>query len=148
MSFKFFIALAAASCALAMPAAAEQRPNEGSALMESLGMGGLKGDKLAKAIANAEKHPLGSKANPVRENMPAGQRSYLRRLRCAGGEKPAFKRGGSVGEGVYGNIIDLYSVTCPGAAPVEVYMDMYHEGPEIRPSPGFTIAPAEGQATS
>ena len=44
--------------------------------------GGMKGKKLAKAIAEAEKHPLGSRENPVRENMPQGQRAYLSRS-CA-----------------------------------------------------------------
>jgi hypothetical protein len=30
---------------------------------------------------------------------------------------------------------------------VEVYMDMYHDGPEQRPIPGFTIAPEGGGGT-
>ena len=147
MSFKLLITLAAACAAAAMPAAAQQRPNEGRDIMEALGGGGLKGEKLAKAIAKAEKKPLGSKANPVRENMPEGQRAYLARLRCPGGEKPAFTRIGNVGPGVYRNIVDRYSVTCPGASAVDVYMDMYHDGPELRPIPGFTIAPPAAAPT-
>jgi hypothetical protein len=77
----------------------------------------------------------------VRENMPAGEQAYLRRLRCPGGEAPAVERLGNVGLGVFGNIVDHYRAACPGAAPVDIYMDMYHDGPETRPVPGFTLAP-------
>lgn len=127
--------------AAAAPVSAQQKPNEGRELMHSLGMGGLSGKALEKAIAKAEKSPLGSIANPVRENMPEGQRAYLGRLRCADGTKPGSARKGNVGDGVYGNHVDLYTVTCPGAEPLEVYMDMYHDGPELRPIAGFTIIP-------
>jgi hypothetical protein len=127
--------------AAAAPAGAQEKPNEGRELMRSLGMGGLSGKALEKAIAKAEKSPLGSKANPVRENMPEGERAYLARLRCADGAKPEAERKGNVGSGVYGNHVDLYSVTCPGAEPLEVYMDMYHDGPELRPIAGFTVVP-------
>ena len=113
-------------------------PNEARDMMLSMGAG-MKGKKLEKAIVAAEKSPLGSKANPVRENMPAGQQAYLRKLRCADGTPPTFSRGGNVGEGPYGFIIDVYQVTCPGAAPVDVYIDLYHDGGETRPIPGFTI---------
>jgi hypothetical protein len=139
MNVKLVIALALAGCA-AMPATAQQRPNEARDTMRSLGMDGLKGKKLAKAIRKAEAHPLGSLANPVRENMPQGQVAYLGRLRCADGQTPAATRAGNVGIGVYKNIVDLYKVTCPGAAAVDVHMDMYHDGPELRPVPGFTLA--------
>jgi hypothetical protein len=145
MRFKILIAVAAlAGAAASLPAAAQQRPNEARDMMRSMGMHGLEGRKLAKAIAKAEASPLGSKANPVRENMPRGEWAYLGRLRCADGQAPATARSGNVGTGVYGNIVDLFTVTCPGAAPVEVYMDMYHDGPELRPIPGFTMAPAAG----
>ena len=138
MALKLLVALAL-GCAAAFPAAALERPNEGREMARSMGMGGLSGKKLDNAIAKAERSPLGSEANPVRENMPEGQRAYLARLRCADGEKPAAARRANVGVGVYGNIVDHYTVTCPGAAPVDVYMDMYHDGPEDRPIPGFTI---------
>jgi hypothetical protein len=142
MSLKLLIVLALGCAAVTLPASAQQRPNEGRDMMRAMGLKGMSGKKLAKAIAKAERNPLGSKANPVRENMPEGQLAYLSRLRCADGKAPAFDRAGSVGTGVYGNIVDLYSVTCPGAAPTDVYMDMYHDGPENRPLPGFTIAPS------
>jgi hypothetical protein len=145
MNFKLMIALAAlGSAALAGPAAAQQRPNEARDIMKAMGMKSPSPKKLAKAIAKAERSPLGSKANPVRENMPQGELDYLGRLRCADGATPAADRKGNVGTGVYGNIIDLYTLTCPGAAAVEVYMDMYHDGPENRPLPGFAIVPGDG----
>ena len=100
---------------------------------------------LARRIAEAEKHPLGSPENPVRAEMPQGQRAYLARLRCADGKAPRFNRVGNVGPGIYMSIVDLYDVDCGEAAPgrVKVQMDMYHKGHvEDRAVPGFTIAPA------
>ncbi len=114
-------------------------PNKGRDMMLSMGAG-MKGKKLEKAIAEAEKSPIGSKANPVRENMPEGEVAYLRKLRCEDGAAPKFERAGNVGEGPYGFIVDLYKVTCPGKAAVDVFIDMYHDGGEMRPVPGFTIA--------
>lgn len=111
-------------------------------LSDIFGGGVLKGEKLEKAIAEASKHPLGSEENPVRVNMPQGQRAYLSRLRCANGKKPEFERQGSVGAGPFGSIVDVYAVDCGKAAPgnVAVYMDMYHsDHDEKNPVPGFTI---------
>jgi hypothetical protein len=142
MSLKPLIVLAALASLAAAPAAAQHKSNEARDTMRALGVEAPTGKKLEKLIAKAEKHPLGARANPVRENMPEGEIAYLRRLRCADGTPPAFKRTGNVGEGVYGSIIDLYLVTCTGKAPVEVHMDMYHDGPETRTVPGFTLAPA------
>lgn len=141
MSLKPLLVLAALGSLAAAPAAAQERPNAGRDLVRQLGLEGLSGKKLEVAIANAEVHPLGSSKNPIRENMPTGERAYLARLRCPGGEAPAFARKGNVGAGVYGNTVDHYQVTCPGAAAVDVYMDMYHDGPETRPMAGFTIVP-------
>ena len=110
------------------------------AMYDQLGMGGLKGKKLKKAIEQARQYPLGSERNPVRVEMPRGQRAYLAALRCADGATPSFERGGSTGVGPYGYMLDVYAVTCPGKEPVSVYMDMYHDQPETQPVPGFTIA--------
>ncbi|WP_260482712.1 hypothetical protein [Sphingomicrobium flavum] len=87
---------------------------------------------------------LGTEANPVRVNMPQGERAYLDRLRCSDGSAPAYDRDGSVGPGRDGHILDLYTVTCQGAEPAtsSVYMDMYHGDGEDRPLPNFTIVPA------
>jgi hypothetical protein len=111
-------------------------------LSDIFGGGVFKGKKLEKAIAKADQHPLGSADNPVRVNMPRGQRSYLSRLRCEDGNMPQFQRGGSTGEGPFGAIVDVYDVDCGGAAPgkVAVYLDMYHpDHVEQRTVPGFTI---------
>jgi hypothetical protein len=122
----------------ASSAAPRERPNPSRDMMQSLG-GGLRGGALRDAIARAEQHPLGSNLNPVRENQPQGQRAYLSRLRCADGTAPSFFRAGNVGAGVFGYIVDLYKVTCAGQPPVDIFIDMYHSGPENRPVPGFTI---------
>lgn len=101
----------------------------------------LSGEKLERAIVAASVYPLGSEQNPVRANMPAGERAYLERLRCSDGNAPAFNRGGSVGTGPYGTILDVYSVECLNVEPkkASVFMDMYHDHVEERPVPGFTI---------
>ena len=105
------------------------------------GQSAVQGQDLDAALAEAARHPLGSEKNPVRAAMPAGQRAYLARLRCADGSAPRYERGGSLGLGPYGNIVDGYNVTCEGADPLWVVMDMYHAGyVEDRPLPGFTIA--------
>lgn len=104
----------------------------------------MSASKLDRAIATATAFPLGAEENPVRVYMPLGQQAYLARLRCSDGAAPAFKRDGSMGIGVYGNILDLYSVTCATGTPaaVKVHMDMYHaKHSETRPVPGFTIVP-------
>ena len=116
-----------------------RKPNESRDMMLQLGAG-LSGAALDRAIEEAAAFPLGSKQNPIRENGPAGQRAYLRRLRCADGAAPAFLRAGNAGPGPFGFIIDDYQVTCPGAQPVDIYIDMYHDGPENRAAPGFSIA--------
>jgi hypothetical protein len=103
------------------------------------------GKKLAKLIEKAQAHPLGSKENPVRADMPGGQRAYLARLRCADGKRPAFFRVGSFGPGPYERIIDGYEVTCKDSAPDKamIFMDMYHPGhKEPAAVAGFTIEPA------
>ena len=100
----------------------------------------LQGKDLEKAIEKAEAHPLGSAENPVRTTRPQGQRLYLSRLRCSDGKAPTFYRQGNVGPGPFGNIVDLYKVSCGEAEPREsdVYMDMYHGGfIESRIVPGF-----------
>jgi hypothetical protein len=98
--------------------------------------------ELKKAIAAAQAYPLGSKENPIRSDMPAGERAYLERLRCSDGNAPAFERAGSVGTGPYGGILDLYNLRCLSGQPAtsSVYVDMYHSNyAEDEPVPGFTI---------
>lgn len=103
------------------------------------------GKELEKLIEAAQAHPLGAKENPVRADMPGGQRAYLNRLRCADGKRPAYFRIGSFGRGVYDRIIDGYEVTCDGSTPEKsmIFMDMYHPGhKEPAAVEGFTIEPA------
>jgi hypothetical protein len=95
--------------------------------------------KRQQAIVDAA--PLGSEGNPVRCEAPKGERAYLNRLRCPSGDAPVYERAGSVGEGPYKTIMDVYEVMCaewPDA--VSIYMDMYHTGyTESRPVPQFSI---------
>lgn len=107
-------------------------------------MGGVGPTEAARIAARIADKPLGSDDNPVRADMPPGQRAYLSRLRCGDGRAPAFNRIGSMGAGPYGSIIDAYQVDCAGASPASsvVHMDMYHPGySEAAAVPGFTIVP-------
>lgn len=100
------------------------------------------GDELAALIAEAEAYPLGSAENPVRAHMPPGQRNYLSRLRCADLKAPKFQRRGSAGLSPYGNIVDVYEVSCEGGTPAPglIYIDMYHAGHvETRAVEGYGI---------
>lgn len=102
----------------------------------------LYGQKV-RAEANPDNilsQPLGSKKNPVRAYMPAGQRAYLKRLRCPDKKRPTYFRLGSYGAGPWGNIIDGYEVQCSDGVPRLIYMDMYHpDYRESEPVEGFTI---------
>ncbi len=83
--------------------------------------------------------PLGTFENPVRCDMPRGERAYLNRLRCKDGATPIYERMGSYGRGPYGNILDGYEVKC-GDQGFEIFMDMYHTGfVETNTVPGFSI---------
>jgi hypothetical protein len=95
---------------------------------------------VARVVSDTPTGPLGSKTNPVRCDGPRGERAYLRSLRCApGGQAPKFDRLGSVGIGVYGNVLDEYEVTC-GVDGRSVFFDMYHDNHiEGVAPPGFTI---------
>lgn len=135
----------AAGLTFAAPSAAAQ--SDLSALFGGPEM--PQGEELAELIEEAEARPLGSQENPVRAEMPAGQRAYLNRLRCEDGNAPTFHRVGNFGVGVFGRIIDGYEVKCENGQlePVMVFMDMYHPGHvEARPVAGFTID--NGQPTT
>ena len=135
-------ALALAACAAVLCASAPARAGDPFADMMA-GKSATKGKKLQKAIEKADAHPLGSEQNPVRAAMPQGQRAYLALLRCSDGKAPEFNRIGNMGIGVFGNIVDSYSVRCEGSEPAAstIYMDMYHAGyRETRSLPGFTLA--------
>jgi hypothetical protein len=102
------------------------------------------GASLDKAIAEAAKHKLGTRENPVRAEMPLGQHAYLKRLRCADGKAPKFERAGNLGFGGFGSIVDAYDVRCEGSSPAQatVVMDMYFpDYVETQAVEGFTIVP-------
>ncbi len=74
-------------------------------------------------------HKFGSYGNPVRVNMPSGEREYLAKLTCSDGSRIAYRRGGSAGVGPYGNMLDVYNVSCfidSTLKEYQIYMDMYH----------------------
>ncbi len=99
---------------------------------------------LGAALTEAARHPLGSEENPVRADMPGGQRAYLARLRCTNDAPPTWRRVGNLGSGVFGSIVDQYDVRCEGAHPPRtiIVMDMYFKGHvEARAIDGFEIAP-------
>lgn len=107
-------------------------------------MGAVSPAESNRVAAGLASKPLGSAQNPVRANMPEGQRAYLSRLRCADGRAPTFQRMGSFGAGPYGSIIDGYEVLCTGSSPArtEIFLDMYHASHvEAAPVAGFTIVP-------
>lgn len=132
------LALTAGACATPAP-----KDDGDLALLRMLsGESMVQGAELDKRLADAAAYPLGSKENPVRAQGPAGQRAYLSRLRCADLKPPAFNRAGSAGMSPYGNIVDVYVVTCAGSEPArsEIYIDMYHSGHvEERAVPGYGI---------
>lgn len=98
-------------------------------------------DALAAAAAT---HPLGTAENPVRVGGPEGERAYLARLRCAGGEAPGVGERREAGVGAYGSIVASYALDCGAAAPgrASIVLDMYHEEHrETRAPAGFTLVP-------
>ena len=114
-----------------------------------------------------------SKQSAIEVCNPAGERAYLSRLVCSGGESPTYKRMGSFGgrnefpknlsaeqtsvlvqrvisgaplqpgEPDY-HVIDGYEVIC-GEVKRVVYLDMYHcdQAPPTVAPRGFTLRPAE-----
>jgi hypothetical protein len=96
--------------------------------------------------AELAKSPLGSARNPVRAEMPYGERAYLAKLVCENGARPTeVARIGSMGAGPDGHIVDAYTAKCAGKM-IHVYMDMYHCGyVENRAVPGFRIRSRNSQ---
>ena len=137
-------ALGLAGCATTVDSRQSASDAKTSAMFARMmaGQSELSGPALEEKVAEVSDHPLGSQQNPVRAAMPVGQRAYLARLRCENLKAPEFGRIGSAGLSPYGNIMDAYSVRCPGSQPEEatVYLDMYHDGyVEERAVPGYGI---------
>jgi len=140
------LSLGLSACATGAPpadTASGTASGENAPLLTDLfSRGRVSGAELDARIAKAQEFPLGSRENPVRADMPQGQRAYLSRLRCADGNAPEHRRLGNLGSGVFGSIVDGYRVTCPGSEPasVEIVMDMYHPGhQETAAVAGFDI---------
>jgi hypothetical protein len=97
-----------------------------------------------KSPAEIAIHKLGSKGNPIRVFEPSGERAYLAKLVCTDGSRISYKRGGSAGAGPYGNMLDLYSVSCFIESKLyehSIYMDMYHfEYQENKAVEGFIFS--------
>ena len=91
-------------------------------------------------IAAAAAFPLGSAENPVRVGGPEGEIAYIQRLRCTTGAAPAIGTRSQRGPGAFGSVVAAYQLSCPGAGPVTLVLDMYHaEHSEDRAPAGFTI---------
>jgi hypothetical protein len=148
------VAIVAVMIALAAPAQLKAQaqtppaPEEPIDLLEALGVRLPQGEALAGMIAEAERHPLGSRQNPVRTAGVPGQHAYLARLRCADGKRPRYERAFSDGIGPFGRIMDIYNLWC-GEERGTVRLDLYHpDHVEVRPIPGFTIVPAAASPTA
>lgn len=92
-------------------------------------------------LERVQKHPLGSKDNPVRVQGVEGEYLYLARLRCPEGKPPVVDRVGSAGDpSPYGSIMDIYNAVCDAPPTHVIFVDMYHPGHvESAAVPGFTI---------
>lgn len=141
LAFLMVVALGAA------PAVAMQKPGDRTIppeeILAQMGLG-VSDEELARAVAEASAHPLGTAANPVRVGGPHGERAYIARLRCADGTRPKVGTRGSAGTGAFGTIVDIYPLDCGAAAPgrFQLVMDMYHdEHDEDRAPAGFAIDP-------
>lgn len=132
---------------LAVPAQAMKPPREESPaprdVLESFGAGNSD-DALARAIAAAEAHPLGTLENPIRVGGPLGERAYLARLRCSDGSLPVIGTASPIGIAAFGSVANVFPVECAKARiQARIVMDMYHaEHIENRAPPGFTIEPS------
>ena len=98
-------------------------------------------DDLQQQVAEAETHPLGSQANPIRVGGPEGERAYLARLRCGDGAAPRIGPRRDGGVDTYGTVTGTYRLDC-AAGSAQLFFDMYHEEHvEDRAPAGMTIAP-------
>ncbi|MEM9348210.1 MAG: toxin-antitoxin system YwqK family antitoxin [Planctomycetota bacterium] len=95
-------------------------------------------DADVEEAAEDKPAPLGDINNPVKCDMPRGERYYLARLVDPDGRDIRYSRMGSFG-GPNGGILDGYEVKI-GDEELEIFMDMYHSGYfEDKPVPGFYL---------
>jgi hypothetical protein len=113
-----------------------------NALRRLAGEAPLSEADLAARIAAAATQPLGSADNPVRAEMPAGQRAYIARLRCPDGAAPDIAGRFNIGLGPFGGVVDAYRLDCRSDGVRTLHLDMYHPGHrETAAAAGWTIAP-------
>lgn len=140
------VLLLAAGFLAGAPAFAQPPREESPAPRENLEAfgAGSSDEELARAIAEAEAHPLGTLQNPIRTGGPAGADAYLVRLRCPDGSAPVVTPRATGGVGAFGSVTDLHRIACGAAGPTtELVFDLYHEGHvENRAPAGFGISPA------
>jgi hypothetical protein len=101
-------------------------------------------EEVAQAVERARGEPLGSEANPVRVSGVEGEHAYIRRLRCADGNRPRVGERHNSGIGVFGSIVDVWPLDCGDAAPgrFDLSLDMYHDNHEETQAPaGFSLEP-------
>jgi len=126
---------------IATPAAAQrlgERTREPGTMVSELRLAPGE-DDLAQAIAEADTHPLGSLANPIRVGGPEGERFYLARLRCAGGAAPSIGTRSDGGVDPFGTVTRVYPVDCAGTRG-QLFFDIYHEEHvEDRAPAGFSL---------
>ena len=82
--------------------------------------------ELAKAIAAAGAHPLGTLQNPIRVAGPEGVRAYLDRLRCEDGAQPKIGAGAPGDVDSYGSVTTVHLLDCGGVSRTLVF-DIYHQ---------------------
>lgn len=111
--------------------------------LEAFGQGSSD-EELARVIAEAAAHPLGTLQNPIRTGGPEGAHAYLTRLRCPGGSTPVISPRAPGGVGAFGSVTDLHAIACGAGGPrADLIFDLYHDGHvENRAPAGFTIEPA------
>jgi hypothetical protein len=126
--------------ALMLAGCSSSAPKE-DAMMEAFLSGRAPRTLTAEQMREIQKHPLGTKENPVRVEGVEGEYRYLARLRCPEGKPPIVDRAGSAGDmSPYGSIMDIYDVVCDAPPKHTVFVDMYHPGHvETAAIPGFTI---------
>ena len=136
--------LLAALSLVSAPALAQQPPELGARTQAPETMvSGLRlapgEDDLQQAIAEAETHPLGTLANPIRVGGPDGERAYLARLRCADGAGPRIGARNNGGVDPYGTLTGAYRIDCASGS-AQIFFDMYHEEHvEDRAPAGFSL---------
>jgi hypothetical protein len=143
-NFPIFIIAAASFAAASLAAAPPREQSPAPRDILALAGAGNSDEELARAVAAAQAHPLGSLQNPIRVGGPEGVRAYLARLRCGDGNAPAIGRKQGGGTGAFGSVTEQYGVDCRAAAPgrVTLLLDIYHDGHEEDRAPaGFRLEP-------